>query len=236
MLPVSLDCDTFGIEMTTEPPGTPLAKARRKREFAVIAKAREEPGGGVAKTLASIAAPRGGRGQGRCPSRAIHPREFVLAPFRAPAEFAGGARMEFGSKQVLPAPARLIRQAPPREMKDLMNQDALEIAGDAQGFRIDQNETPGDGGRGKMGSKRSAQLHSNGTAGQAWQRHLWFLRLCLPRRAGGQEKFRLEDDRREALVEFGCEVLDVFVADFRSDGLAHLVNRLKRLFVSTNDI
>jgi hypothetical protein len=40
--------------------------------------------------------------------------------------------MEFGSKQVLPAPARLIRQSPPREMKDLMNQDALEIAGRAQ--------------------------------------------------------------------------------------------------------
>ncbi len=139
-----------------EPSGTPPAEARRECEFAVIAKPREKPGGGIAKTLASVAAPRGGRGQSRRKRkylRAIQTREFVLAPFRAPAEFAGGARAKFGSKQVFPAPALLIRQSPPREMKDLMNQDALEIAGDPQGLRIDQNETAGNRGRGKMGAQ-----------------------------------------------------------------------------------
>ena len=50
-------------------------------------------------------------------------------------------------------------------MKDLMNQDALEIAGDAQGLRIDQNETPGNRGRGKMRAEGAAQFHSNGAAG-----------------------------------------------------------------------
>jgi hypothetical protein len=161
-----------------EPPGPQPAKALREGEFVVIAKAREEPGGGIAKTLAGVAAPRRCRGKRRY-LRAIRSREFalelLLAPFRAPAELAGGARTEFGSKQVFPTPARLIRQSRPGEMKDFMDQDALEIAGSAQGLRIDQNETPWDGGRGKMGTEGAAKLHSNGLAGQGRQWHFWFL-------------------------------------------------------------
>lgn len=50
-------------------------------------------------------------------------------------------------------------------MKDFVNQDALEIARLAQGLRIDQNETAGNGGRGEMGPERSPQLYSNRAAG-----------------------------------------------------------------------
>ena len=217
-----------------EPAGAPPAEAQRKGEFVVVAKAREKPRGGIAKALASVAAPRRCRRQRRG-SCAIHSREFVLAPFRAPAQFAGSVCAEFGSKHVLPTPARLIRQSPPHEMEDLMNQDAFEIAGRAQCLRIDQNETPGNGGRGKMGTERSAQLHSNRAAGQGWQ-HLRFGRLRLRRWASGQEKLRLEDDRCEAFVECGYVSLNVLVADSGHDCLANLVNGLKRLFVATNDI
>lgn len=69
-------------------------------------------------------------------------------------------------------------------MKDLMNEDALEITGRAQGLRIDQNETPGDRCRGEMGTEGAPQLDSNGAAGEGWERHLGFRRLRL-RRAGG---------------------------------------------------
>src|SRR5580704_6505227 len=145
------DRDAFRGQLAMEPPGPQPAKARREGEFVVIAKAREKPGGGIAKTLAGVAAPRRCRGQGRGKRRdlrAIRSREFalefLLTPFRAPAELAGGARAEFGSKHIFPAPAFLIRQSRPGEMEDFMNQDALEIAGRAQGLRIDQNETPGD--------------------------------------------------------------------------------------------
>jgi len=58
--------------------------------------------------------------------------ELVLAPFGAPAEFAGKllgiGESQFGLENAFPAPAGLVRKADPGEVENLMDQDAFKLA------------------------------------------------------------------------------------------------------------
>lgn len=140
-----------------------------------------KPGGSVAEAFADVATPGG------TATADIGTGQLILAPFRAPAEFTASARSQFGRKNAFPAPAGLVREPDPREVKNLVDQDALEFAGLDQEFGIEKNAAARNVGGGEMGAERTPQLDANGTAGEGRQQSLplkGYPRYCFGGAAG----------------------------------------------------
>ena len=118
-----------------------------------------EPGCGIAKTFADVAAPA------RSAPPDITTPELILAPFGAPAKLATGPGHKLFCKHDFPASAGLVRTADPGEVENLMDQDSFELARLNQQSGIEQDDPSWNVRGSQMRPQRAAELHSDGTAG-----------------------------------------------------------------------
>src|ERR1700680_2136800 len=116
------------------------------------AEAGVEPRRGVTKTFAGIAAPAGSAPAG------VGAFELGFTPLRAPAELARRAGGELFSQHLFPAPAFCIRETHPREVEQLVDQDALELPAAGQHFGVQEDEPARNRGGGGMGTEGAPPL------------------------------------------------------------------------------
>jgi hypothetical protein len=146
--------------MGREPAPAGVFARGRERKFVMPAQSGADPGGSIAETFADITAPGGGT------TADIGARELFFAPFRAPAKFTAGASRDFRCQQGLPAPAGLVRETNPDEVKNFVHQDALEFPAARQESRIEQDPAARDMGGGQVGAEGVANFDANRPAGK----------------------------------------------------------------------
>lgn len=131
------DRHAFG-EALGEPLAPGGAGARSQCEFVMRAEPAIHPGGGIAETLAGVTPPTGSAQQD------IAPVERRFAPFRAPAEFSLRASGAFARQHLLPGTAPGIGKPHPAEVKQFVDQDALEFSAAGKDGRSKINSPPRD--------------------------------------------------------------------------------------------
>ncbi len=80
-----------------------------------------KPGGGVAKALATVFSPAAGT------RLAVIRRERLFTPFGGPSELAGGTAPDLRREQTLVNDPRRISEPPPREMREFVKKNAVEL-------------------------------------------------------------------------------------------------------------
>lgn len=105
--------------------------AERKCKLGVPGSTAPEPGGGIAKTLATVLAPGPGS---RLPLLRF---QRLLAPLRAPAKFSARALRQLGRDEFFEAVPHRVAEPQPDEMGQLVDKDAGEF-----GVRAVERDTP----------------------------------------------------------------------------------------------
>jgi len=130
--------------MPLKPDAAPAPEASRQSKLIVPPYPREAPRRRVAEAFAGIETPGAG-----APANLAR-RELFLTSFRAPSQLASCVQIQLASQSHLPIAPNYVREPHPCEMKNLVNQNPLEIAPFFQNLLIQQDQPLGNRSRGQM--------------------------------------------------------------------------------------